>query len=347
MSKKLVVAVILLQLGVLIYMAAQREYIHSTGEVLYFRTMPLDPRDPFRGDYVRLRYDINNIAKRHWQNQGDEIKKGDLVYTRLAQGGNNVARFISVSTDKPGKRLNAETKNLFIKGRADRSWLFQQPNTIGVRYGIEQYFVQQGVGIELEEKMGMRNEIQVPMEVEVAIGGDGTAVTRGFRWSKLGIKTEVVRAGVSPQQTNVDTAITPASPASPKIRITIQNVSEIELALVDNINHCAFELIGSGWTEQDYFPASKLCDDYQPSTYGLIQLAPQESHEIEFELTDSRWHVLLNNKATEVGTLESFPQFRLVYHSPSLEQVGNLVTNKEIWLGDLPSQAFSASGRID
>ena len=134
---------------------------------------------------------------------------------------------------------------------------------------------------------------------------------------------------------------------SGKIKITIKNVSDSELSLVDNINHCGFELTGADWSGQEYLPASKLCGDYQPSTYGLIPLAPQQSHEIEFELTDSRWHVLLNNKPTEIGTLESSPQFRLVYRSPSLEQVENLNVDKEIWLGDLPSQAFNASGRID
>lgn len=347
MSKKLVVVVIILQLGVLVYMAAQREYIHATGDILYFRTMPLDPRDPFRGDFVRLRYDINNVAKRHWQDRGDEIEKGELVYTTLAKGANNIAHFVSVSTKKPEKELDDGTKNLFIKGRVDHSWQFQRPNAIGVRYGIEQYFVQQGVGLDLEEKMGRRNEIQVPMEVEVAIGSDGTAVTRDFRWSKLGIKTEVLRAGANPLQTNLDPTTTSDSPVSPKIKITIQNVSDTALALVDNINHCAFELISSNWTDQDYFSASKLCDDYQPSTYGLVQLAPQQSHEIEFELSDPRWHVLLNNKATEIGTLESFPQFRLVYHSPTAKQVESMVTDNEIWLGELPSQAFNANGRID
>jgi len=347
MSKKLVIAVILLQVGVLIYMAAQREYIRSSGDILYFRTMPLDPRDPFRGDFVRLRYDINNIAKRHWQDRGNEIKKGEVVYTTLAKGKNNVARFVSVSNKKPEKNSKSETGKLFIKGRADRSWQFQRPNTIGVRYGIEQYFVQQGAGIELEKKMGRRNGIQIPMEVEVAIGRNGTAVTRDFRWSKLGIQTEVVRAGVSPQRNNVGSAATANPPASPKIKITIQNVSDEALALIDNINHCAFELIGSDWSDQEYLPASTLCDDYQPSAYGLIHLAPQQSHEIEFELSESRWHVRLNNKTTEIGYLESFPQFRLVYHSPSSEQLENLVTDKEIWMGDLPSQAFNASGRID
>ncbi|GAB1264080.1 GDYXXLXY domain-containing protein [Aurantivibrio infirmus] len=355
MTKKLAILVILLQLGVLAYMAAHREYIRSTGEIVYFRTMPLDPRDPFRGDFVRLRYDINSISKRHWPERGDNIQKDDVVYTSLLRDPNNVAKFVSVSTSKPESNSNENKNDLFIKGRADFNWRFQQANTIGVRYGIEQFFVQQGVGLDIEKYRGGRTEIQIPMEVEVALSENGTAVTRDFRWSELGVQTEMVRAGVNPLQTNIvnndqNNDVDPnrnTPPASPRINITIKNVSDKPLALVDNIHHCAFELITADWTDQDYLPASKLCDDYRPSTYGLINLEPEQVHKFEFELSDPRWYVFLNNKPTEIGTLESFPQFRLIYHSPTPEQVEQLMTDKIIWQGDLPSQAFNASGRID
>jgi uncharacterized membrane-anchored protein len=44
-------------------MAAEREYIVLTGKTVYLRTAPIDPNDPFRGQFVRLNYEISTIPK--------------------------------------------------------------------------------------------------------------------------------------------------------------------------------------------------------------------------------------------------------------------------------------------
>ena len=86
MKTAAVVAAIVIQFAVLGWMAGQREWIVRTGPSVWLCTAPVDPRDPFRGDYVTLGYEISTIpaekcgpalrakmdemnATRHWQQE--------------------------------------------------------------------------------------------------------------------------------------------------------------------------------------------------------------------------------------------------------------------------------------
>lgn len=53
-SHLLFIVAALAQLAVPAWMIVQRERVLHDGEVFKFRTAPIDPRDPFRGEYVRL-----------------------------------------------------------------------------------------------------------------------------------------------------------------------------------------------------------------------------------------------------------------------------------------------------
>ncbi len=54
-------ALVLLQLFLLAGIVAYRQYWLATGERVLLRTEPVDPRDIFRGDYVRLGYGISTL----------------------------------------------------------------------------------------------------------------------------------------------------------------------------------------------------------------------------------------------------------------------------------------------
>ena len=55
------VLLILLQALILAGMIGYRYYWVETGEKIFLRVSPVDPRDLFRGDYVSLSYDISNL----------------------------------------------------------------------------------------------------------------------------------------------------------------------------------------------------------------------------------------------------------------------------------------------
>jgi uncharacterized membrane-anchored protein len=56
MKRWLPVAVVVMQVAMLGFMAGEREWIAKMGTRISLRTAPIDPRDPMRGDYVRLDY---------------------------------------------------------------------------------------------------------------------------------------------------------------------------------------------------------------------------------------------------------------------------------------------------
>ena len=103
-----------------------------------------------------------------------------------------------------------------MRGRVTHSY---STNPVSVKYGIEQYFVEQGTGLDIEKRRGNRQSLQIPMEVAVALGANGTAVIRDYRWSKLGIRLEVTRV---PQRTNGTDLDNVQGPLSPLLKITLK-----------------------------------------------------------------------------------------------------------------------------
>ena len=208
----LVVAVVAAQLGVLAFMAGSREWIRRYGRTVYLRTAPVDPRDAFRGDYVRLDYEAGHVRTNLCRDvlptaaQG-RVRRGTEVYAGLRLREDGTADVQSLTTTRP------ET-GLFLHGRTDNYYSGRQ---VPVRYGVEAYFVQQGQGSELE-RARPRDGVQVPLEMELAVSPSGTAVIKGHRWGPLGI-------GIALQ---ADT-----NRLTRGVVVTLQNASTQALSIVD------------------------------------------------------------------------------------------------------------------
>ena len=334
-----ILAAVVAQLLVLAWMAGEREWIYRTGQVAYLRTAPVDPRDLFRGDFVRLQYDVNNVRREELDaamaSPRTERRRHEVVYTRLRPSGEGVYEAAGTSATRPDE-------GLFLRGRTEDSWRlgWRGSGHFLVKYGIEQLFVEQGSGREIEKRRGARNELQVPMEVEVAVSSSGKAVIRGYRWSRLGVKLEMLRA---PARRNRNAQV-PVGPLSPKLRITLANASNAPLTVFDSAEHCTFQLVPVAWNTDPYAPASPACAG-EPVVAQAIALAPGESHSVEIDLSEPRWHVLADDKAIEIGALRRPVQFRIEYRTPDATPAA--AGDASVWRGRIASQAFTASGVID
>jgi uncharacterized membrane-anchored protein len=333
MSRRWLILAVAAQLLVLAWMAGEREWILRTGQRVYLRTAPIDPRDLFRGDFVRLQYEINSVrgedADPALGARAAERKRHEVVYTRLRPAGEGLYEAAGTSATRPAERP-------FLRGRTEDAWRMGWRGTgrFFVKYGIEQLFVEQGSGRAIERRRGTRDALQVPMEVEVAVAPSGTAVIRGYRWSRLGMKLEVLRRP-APRNRNVPA---PDQPLSPKLRITLANASDAPLSVVDAGEHCAFHLVPVEWApQQPYPPAPGACSGAQPDS-RTIALAPGATYSAEMDLSEPRWHVLANGKPAEIGALPGVAQFRIEYRA---------VGDGPVWRGRIASQAFNASGVID
>ncbi|WP_295875633.1 GDYXXLXY domain-containing protein [uncultured Zhongshania sp.] len=333
MRKILVVLLVLGQVAVLAYLGGEREWIRHNGERIFLRTAPVDPRDPFRGDFVRLSYSLNSIDVTRFRSSvsAESLKRETIVYAILKPSSTDVYQLDYLSDRKP-------SGGLFLRGRVSRDVSGGQ---IQVRYGIEQYFVQQGSGIEIERKRGSGDDLQIPMEVELAVGRSGRAVLTNYRWSRIGIRLEQI-AGANEDRGEG------APPRSPVLIVTLKNVSDSLLQLADNEMHCGFSLQTEGDTGRRYSMANTRCNPFVFKPGDVINLEPGEEYRVELDTALPRWYVLQEGVAGSASIAAAAPneRFRMVYRPPVV--MSGMDSNATLlWQGELTSPAFNVRGQID
>ena len=326
---------VVFQFLVLVYMAGNREYILNFGELVYLRTAPIDPRDVFRGDFVRLDFELSSVDRSVGEFSSSALKKGQKVYAVLNPIAGDLYGLTKLTDKEPGQ-------GLVMRGRVRYGYV---SNTVHVKYGIEQLFVEQGAGLDIEKRRGNRQSLQIPMEVAVALSANGTAVVKDFRWSKLGMQLEVIRQP-APRDRNVDPDEV-EGPLSPKLKLTLKNGSDSAFGLVNPGDNCGFELVPVLGSPNEFESADQSCVNVVGIDDDVVLLAPEEELIIEVDLSETRWHVRLGDEVDEMGRLSDWDRFRLVYRSPGPGVIGKLSDGERVWVGYLPSRAFRASGQID
>ena len=99
---------------------------------------------------------------------------------------------------------------------------------------------------------------------------------------------------------------------SPKLRITLQNVSDEALWLADPGDHCGFKLVPSHEVGRKYTTIDSICHDVVITQKDLIQLKSAQSYSVELNLSEPRWHIRINDKIREIGKLAARDRFRIV-----------------------------------
>jgi uncharacterized membrane-anchored protein len=155
------------------------------GRTALLPVMPIDPRDPFRGEYVQLNTPATNLfiqtkpgpvpvaavavtpvgdwwdkfpAMRDWERH--RAIYGMTIYVQLEPGGGaGEHHAVSVSDRPVPGRLN-------LRGRVDSLYA---ANSLRVSYGVDAYFMQEGTAKPVED--ALRNGRKVQMEIAVADTG--------------------------------------------------------------------------------------------------------------------------------------------------------------------------------
>jgi uncharacterized membrane-anchored protein len=135
-------------LGVVI---VSKEFTLKTGDEILLKTIPIDPRDLFRGDYVVLKYEITNIDENIYSLSSADFNVGDKIHVILNKGQKNIASISGISKVPP-------KNGLYIKGTVKSRYARQ----LIVEYGIESYFVPEGKGEELERnRQGLYVKVKI------------------------------------------------------------------------------------------------------------------------------------------------------------------------------------------
>lgn len=132
--------IVILQVLFLFGMIGVRNYTLSTGTPVLLKVAPVDPWDVFRGEYVRLEYDITRI-------KGEGLELGNDrqqdVYVVLEKG-EKYWHAAGIYMDKPV----LTSGQIFVKGEID--YYDKLKDEYHVSYGIESYYVEEGTGMVLQ-----------------------------------------------------------------------------------------------------------------------------------------------------------------------------------------------------
>ena len=141
MKIKLVILVLALQTAWLLGTVFQQENILRSGQVVLLETKPVDPRDPLRGDFVLLNYQISDVPLNYFAAPvKTNLPAGTQIFVALAPTGSN--QFWGVTRAATEQILPA-TNEVVLRGKSVWTWR-NGGDSIHVEYGLEKYFVAEG-----------------------------------------------------------------------------------------------------------------------------------------------------------------------------------------------------------
>jgi uncharacterized membrane-anchored protein len=160
-ERSVLVAGVAIQVVFLLVMMVRPLITLSTGDTILLRVAPVDPRDLFRGDYVTLSYTIsrpNMNTNNAWQSNWERMRQmeGKTIYVLLEPEADG-KHWQSI-----GSQLDQPSAGKFIRGTVEGNGL--------IRFGIEQYFVEEGRGHDYENAVRERK-----LSAEVALDKNGSA----------------------------------------------------------------------------------------------------------------------------------------------------------------------------
>jgi len=123
-------------------MVLTTEYLSSVwplwfGSPVILKTAPVDPRSLFRGNYVRLNYDISNINKNLSR---EKFKTNEVGYVTLKE-----EEGVFVAT---GLHREKPKTGVYIRGRVS-----SVNSGFRVKYGIEAYFMPKDKALKTERSL--------------------------------------------------------------------------------------------------------------------------------------------------------------------------------------------------
>lgn len=139
----------------------------QSGEEIWVKPVPVDPRDLFRGDYVIFSYDFSTFRTSAMEEpMPNELNR--VVYALLKNDGSSFVldRF---TLTKPAK------DSIFLKGFTPGG-LYDGAQ---VTYNLESYFVPEGTGKKFEEAIGKN------LMVRIHVNPNGEAFIKGTNINEI------------------------------------------------------------------------------------------------------------------------------------------------------------------
>ena len=197
--KIVLLSIIVLQIVSLVVFVIYQENLKGSGTKVVLQTIPIDPRDLLRGEYVDLRYEISDVtvenvscyrlclgydledSSNRPRSRKDFLSSayGETIYILLTKEpyrDETQANLLDsswyvydISESNSFDNKPVEIESVVVKGRIEEiEEVFTEIDSlirITVDYGIEQYFLEEGKGVMVE------NADDVKVEVTIANNG--------------------------------------------------------------------------------------------------------------------------------------------------------------------------------
>lgn len=145
------IAAIALQALLLLVLILLKASVTMNGTEVVLHIMPVDPRDPLRGDYITFRYDISRLDPYLFETKPTN---GQTIYVPLAKSGKYWQAQTAISTQQPQGSSQIFIKAKVVNGGASAAgslkdpydWRSEKLNPVDVQYGIEEFFIPEGTG---------------------------------------------------------------------------------------------------------------------------------------------------------------------------------------------------------
>lgn len=119
-------------LAIFAYFITYNAWPHLTGKKIILATWPVDPFDPFMGQYMTINYEISRISDANVTG----FVADDSIYVLLKEDEQGIWRRIGAQKNKP-------EHGDFIKGKVTSSY----SGVLRIEYGIEQYYFEKGANV--------------------------------------------------------------------------------------------------------------------------------------------------------------------------------------------------------
>ena len=162
-------ALTILQVGVLQWIVWDRVWLIKGGQEVVLPIVPVDPRDLFKGDYVRLGYPISRAPGSVVETP--EPQDRQPAFATIAQGADGAWAVSKISARYPTV-VAAGSRVLEVRTRG--SWQ-QRSGQLWLTYGLERYYVPEGKGPDLEKAAREKKLAAV-----IAVDARGRAAIKGL-----------------------------------------------------------------------------------------------------------------------------------------------------------------------
>ncbi len=161
-----------LQLAALGWMVWDRIALLKSGREITIPIIPVDPRDLFKGDYVRLGFPISRIPANLLE--GPPPAVNTVFYVTLVKAVDDTWSPLRITAARPAS-AGPETIVLEARTRSAFQEFAKLGASVDVRYGIERYYVPEGKGLRLE---AMAREKK--LAAVLAVDARGRAAIKGL-----------------------------------------------------------------------------------------------------------------------------------------------------------------------